>query len=310
VYGFATQEAKAAAATEYPLTVCMLVDGGMRERAATKVVRTFASACQDDRVLRKAIDETITWRLGFDEPDPTDDPIGHIDFDKRDTMTIDQRRARFRPDHRALDVEDRPDLCGLVVHRLTQSPEHRAALIDKYREIDAKHQRWIAAGRPSRAEIEQAQREQAERARDLREQDLREQAARAKAEHDAMIAAQREQAARDQARREQAQRDAEREAAAKREREQTLQAVLDALSDAERGELERERDAMIASAVDAKTDQAIPAAWSAEQTASVRKILAAQRASAIGKAQALAGLDCPHRRAIIERRIGKAVAVA
>jgi hypothetical protein len=197
-----------------------------------------------------------------------------------------------------------------VVHRLTQSPEHRAALIDKYHEIDAKYQRWIAAGRPSRAEIEQAQREQAERARDLREQHLREQAARAKAEHDAMIAAQREQAARDQARREQAQRDAEREAAAKREREQTLQAVLDALSDAERGELERERDAMIVSAVDTKTDQAIPAAWSAEQTASVRKILAAQRASAIGKAQALAGLDCPHRRAIIERRIGKAVAVA
>jgi hypothetical protein len=287
----------------------MLVDGGMRERAATKVVRTFASACQDDRVLRKAIDETITWRLGFDEPDPTDDPIGHIDFDKRDTMTIDQRRARFRPDHRALDVEDRPDLCGLVVHRLTQSPEHRAALIDKYREIDAKYQRWIAAGRPSRAEIEQAQREQAERARDLREQHLREQAARAKAEHDAMIAAQREQAARDQARREQAQRDAEREAAAKREREQTLQAALDALSDGQRADLERERDAMIEAEAD-RALAAIPAGWSAEQTASVRRITERQRAIAIDKARALVGLDCPHRRRIIERRIDKAVAVA
>jgi hypothetical protein len=287
----------------------MLVDGGMRERAATKVVRTFASACPDDRVLRKAIDETITWRMGFDEPDPTDDPIGHIDFDKRDMMSIDQRRARFRPDHRALDVEDRPDLCGLVVHRLTQSPEHRAALIDKYREIDAKHQRWIAAGRPSRAEIEQAQREQAERARDLREQDLREQAARAKAEHDAMIAAQREQAARDQARREQAQRDAEREAAAKREREQTLQAALDALSDGQRADLERERDAMIEAEAD-RALAAIPAGWSAEQTASVRRITERQRAIAIDKARALVGLDCPHRRRIIERRIDKAVAVA
>jgi hypothetical protein len=273
------------------------------------VVRTFASACPDDRVLRKAIDETITWRLGFDEPDPTDDPIGHIDFDKRDTMTIDQRRARFRPDHRALDVEDRPDLCGLVVHRLTQSPEHRAALIDKYREIDAKYQRWIAAGRPSRAEIEQAQREQAERARDLREQHLREQAARAKAEHDAMIAAQREQAARDQARREQAQRDAEREAAAKREREQTLQAALDALSDGQRADLERERDAMIEAEAD-RALAAIPAGWSAEQTASVRRITERQRAIAIDKARALVGLDCPHRRRIIERRIDKAVAVA
>jgi hypothetical protein len=298
--GFATQEAEAAtAATTEGLTIDLLVDGGMSASKAAQIVRSFARDCPDDRVLRKAVYDTITVRLALDKSEPTADPTGHAHFERREGMTQAERRRHFAPDHRALGIgQTTQPLCGLVAHRLMQSLEHRAQIIDKYTEIDARYQRWIAAGRPTHEQIRQAEREQAERAQAEREQARREQA-------------EREDAARrqDAARREQARLDAEREAAAKRDHEQALQAALDALSDGQRADLERERDAMIEAEAD-RALAAIPAGWSAEQTASVRRITERQRANAIGKAQALAGLDCPHRRAIIERRIGKAVAVA